>query len=191
MSNALHAALSVAVGLALAAACGLRVFVPLLALSLAARAELLPLAPGFEWIATDQAAVAFGSATVFEVAAYYLPWLDHLLDLAAAPAATLAGVVVAASVLTELPPFLRWTLAVVAGGGAAGVVQGATTVTRLKSTAFTAGFGNPVLATAELAGAVAASALAVVAPAATLAVLLLGGLLWARRWRRRGPTGQG
>ena len=174
--------------MALAAACGFRVFVPLLAVSLAARGGHLPLAPGFQWVGTDAAAIAFGTATALEIAAYYLPWLDHVLDVVAAPAATAAGVVAAASVFTDLPPFLRWALAVVAGGGAAGAVHGATSLTRLKSAAFTAGLANPVVATAELAGAVATSALALAAPAAALGLLalVLGGLVWARRRRSRG-----
>ena len=123
--------------------------------------------------ATVPGAPTIGTATAVEIAAYYVPWLDHVLDVVAAPAATAAGAVVAASLFTDLPPFLRWTLAVVAGGGAAGAVHGATSLTRLKSTAFTAGLGNPVVATAELAGAAATSALALAAPAAALALLAL------------------
>lgn len=186
-------ALSIAAGVALAAACGFRVFVPLLAVSLAARAGQLPLAPGFQWLGTDAAAIALGTATILEVAAYYVPWLDHLLDGIGAPVATAAGVAAAAAVFADLPPLLRWTLAVVAGGGAAGAVHGATSLGRLKSLAFTAGLANPVVATAELGGAIATSVLALALPVAALAFLLAGLLLlaWAARRRRRAGAGDG
>jgi uncharacterized protein DUF4126 len=170
-SGAPVALLAVALGLGLAAATGLRVFVPLLALSIGAAAGWVQLAPGFTWLGSTTALVTLASATVFEVLGYYLPWVDHLLDIVATPAAVLAGTLVMASVLPDLPPIVRAALALIAGGGAAGVVQGATVVARLKSTALTGGLGNPVLATAELAGAVLGSVLALLAPLLALALL--------------------
>lgn len=175
--------LAVAIGLGLAAATGLRVFVPLLAVSIGAATGHLHLAPGFEWIGSTPAIVTFASATVFEVLGYSIPWMDHLLDVVATPAAILAGSLAMASVLPDLPPFARVGLALIAGGGAAGVVQGATVVARLKSTALTGGLGNPLVAAAELVGAVAGSALALLAPllwlgllaALCVAAFLLGG----------------
>ena len=55
--------LSIGLGLGLAAACGFRVFVPLLAISLGALTGHIPLSPGFAWIGTVPAAIAFGTAT--------------------------------------------------------------------------------------------------------------------------------
>ncbi len=177
--------LSVAVGLGLAAACGFRVFVPLLALGLAARADVLALAPRFEWLGDDTALLALGVATVLELLAYYVPWLDNLLDTVASPAAVVAGVVVTASVTTGMDPFLRWTLAVIAGGGIAGAVQATTVGGRVVSSLVTGGLGNPVVATMELAGAAIMSLLALVAP--VVALILVGVLLLVvvRRRRRR------
>ena len=156
--------LSVALGIGLAAACGFRVFVPLLFVSIAAKAGKLTLVSSFQWMGSDAAMIAFGVATAIEIAAYYIPWLDNLLDTIATPAAVVAGAIISASVFTGMDPFLRWTLAIIAGGGAAGAVQTATVVTRAASTASTGGFGNFVVATGELILAVVASFLAVFVP---------------------------
>lgn len=171
--------LSVGVGIGLAAAAGFRVFVPLLVLSLAARAGWVPLSAGFEWLGSTAATVAFASATVLEVGAYYVPWLDNLLDTINAPTAVVAGMIATASVVTDLPPLLKWSIAIVGGGGAAGLVAGSTSLLRLKSTAFTGGLGNPVIATTELVGSVVTSVLAVLVPILVLLfVLLLVFVIW-------------
>jgi hypothetical protein len=179
-------ALSLCLGVGLSAACGFRVFVPLLIMSIASLTGHLTLAPGFAWIATYPALVAFSVATVTEIAAYFFPWVDHALDTIATPAAIVAGTLVTASVVTNMDPFLKWTLALVAGGGISGLVQGATVVTRGLSTATTGGIGNPVVATLELAGSVVTSILALLAPIAALAlitVLLAAGSRLLRRNR--------
>lgn len=165
--------LSVALGIALSAAAGFRVFVPLLALSIAAWTGWVELSPGFAWIGTITALVVFATATVLEILAYYIPWFDNLMDSIATPTAVIAGVVASASVITDLPPLVKWVVALIGGGGAAGVIQGASALLRLKSTAFTAGLANPLLATAELAGSVFTSVLALVAPFLALAVLFV------------------
>jgi len=183
------AVLGVLAGLALSAAVGFRVFVPLLLTGSAARLGYLDLTADMAWLASDPALVALATATVLEVAAYYVPWLDNLLDTVATPTAILAGVITWAAVAPELSPLLRWTLAVVAGGGAAGLVQSGTTFLRLHSSAFTAGLGNPVVASGELVGSVGLSVLAVLAPvlAGVLVVLLFAGLvgLYRRATSRR------
>jgi hypothetical protein len=83
----------------------------------------------------------------------------------ATPIAMAAGVTAMAAVTPDLPPLLRWTLAIVAGGGAAGLAQMGSAFLRLQSATFTAGLGNAVVATGELAGAVALSLLGLLAPA--------------------------
>ncbi|HEX5066724.1 MAG TPA: DUF4126 domain-containing protein, partial [Myxococcota bacterium] len=151
------------------------VFLPLLALGAAARADLVPLASGFQWLATTPALGALGVATALEIGAYYVPWLDHLLDVAATPAAVAAGALASASVLAELPPLLQWSVALVGGGTAAGIVQGATSLLRLGSTATTGGLGNPVVATFEWMTAALVAVLAIALP--VLALLLLGAIV--------------
>jgi len=140
------------------------VFVPLLIISIAARTGHLALASQFDWIGTTPALIAFGIATLLEVTAYYVPWLDNLLDMVATPAAVIAGIVVSASVIVDLEPFLKWTLAVIAGGGVAGVVQLLTMGTRHASAITTAGVANPVVSTVELGSSIFLSALSLFAP---------------------------
>lgn len=172
--------LALLTGIGLAAACGFRVFVPLLGIALAASTGHLELAEGFEWLASPVAVGAFATATALEVAAYYTPWLDNMLDAVAGPAAVVAGVIVMASVTGDMSPFLQWSLAVIAGGGFAAAVQGGTTLLRATSSATTGGLGNPVVSTGELASASAVTAGAVFAPALAVgvAVLLVIGIAW-------------
>lgn len=179
---------SIALGLGLAAAAGLRVFVPLFALGIAGRAGYVPLADGFEWLASPAALIVFGTATVVEVVAYHVPFLDHLLDVVATPSAVVAGVLASAAVLTELPPVVKWTVAVIAGGGAAGLVQSATVLARIGSTTFTGGLGNILLASLELFGATLTVVLAIALPLVTLllvAVLLVTAIVLLVRYTRR------
>ena len=166
--------LSLAVGIGLSAACGFRVFVPLLIMNLAAINGLMQLSPGFAWIGTHYATVAFATATIIEIFGYYIPVLDHLLDLLATPAAVVAGTVVTASAITDLSPFLKWTLSLIAGGGIAGLVQGGTAALRAGSLLTTAGLGNPVVATLELVAAIGMALLAIIVPIACLSLLVIG-----------------
>jgi hypothetical protein len=170
---AVDVALSIALGVGLAAAVGFRVFLPMLIMSAAAYTGHLTLSGGFSWLATPAALLMLSVAAVLEILAYYLPGVDNLLDAIATPAALVAGTVVSAAVMTDLPPLIKWTTAVIAGGGAAGLTQGLTSLLRAKSTLLTAGLGNPVLATGELAGALLVSLLALAAPLAALAVVAL------------------
>lgn len=183
--------LSVALGIALAAAAGLRVFVPLFALGVAARAGYVPLADGFEWLASTPALIVLGTATLVEIAAYYVPYLDHLLDVIASPSAVLAGIVATAAVLTDMPPVVKWTVAIIAGGGAAGLVQGASVAARIGSTATTGGLGNIVLSSLETFGAIGTVILAIALPLLALllvlAMLAIAVLMLLRLARRRRP----
>jgi Domain of unknown function (DUF4126) len=163
----------IAVGIGLSAACGFRVFVPLLVTNLATLTGHFHLAPGFEWIGSDYATIAFGTATLVEILAYYIPWLDHIMDLIASPAAIIAGMVVTASVVMNISPSLRWTLAIIAGGGAAAIVQGVTVALRTKSSVLTAGAGNVLASSAELAGSIMTTFLAIVVPVLCLILVSL------------------
>ncbi len=182
---------SLFVGLGLAAACGFRIFVPFLIMSIAAHSGYLELGGGFQWIATTPALVAFATATIFEISAYYIPWVDNLLDTLAAPSAVVAGTIVTASALTDIDPFLKWTLAAIGGGGIAGIVQAATTVIRHTSTLTTGGLANPLVSTVEAGGAVAFAILAIVLPVIAFALVVLLLVLLTRKllaWRSRRPA---
>lgn len=177
-------ALSIVLGVGLAAAVGLRVFLPMLLLSIAAFTHHLTLSSGFAWLGSAPALLMLTVATVLEILAYYIPGLDNLLDAIAAPAALIAGTVVSAAVMTDLPPLIKWTTAAIAGGGAAGLTHGVTALLRAKSTMLTGGLGNHVIASGELGGALVISLLALTYP--LLAVILVVSLLWlSLRWARR------
>lgn len=167
--------ISLCVGIGLAAACGFRVFVPLLVMSVMAQSGHLELTGNFTWIGTPYAGTAFAVATVLEILAYYIPVVDNVLDVISTPLAMVAGTVVTLSVLTGLPPFWTWSLALIAGGGVAGSTQTGTVALRGASSVTTAGFGNPLVSTGELIGAVGTSVLAIVLPvvAAVLVVIFL------------------
>ena len=156
--------LAISLGIGLSAACGFRVFVPLLVMSVASLSGHLTLAPGFQWIGTYPALITFSVATVVEIGGYYIPWVDHLLDTMATPAAIVAGTVITAAMVSNTSPMLKWTLAAIAGGGAAALVQGTTVLARGVSTATTGGLGNPFFATIELGGALFTSILALLVP---------------------------
>jgi hypothetical protein len=180
----LDLALSIALGVGLAAATGFRVFLPMLVVSVAAYTGHLPLSENFAWLGTPGALIMLGVAALVEILAYYIPGVDNLLDVLATPAAVVAGTLVSAAVITDLPPMLKWTTAIIAGGGVAGLTQGVTALLRAKSTVLTAGVGNPVIATAELGGSLLVSLLALAAPLIALLVVIV--FLWlAMRLIRR------
>lgn len=155
---------SIIIGLTLSSACGFRIFVPPLVISLAVIFGHLPVTSGFEWVGTYPALWAFAIATVVEISAYYIPVLDNLLDTLATPTALAVGTFVAAALFPDSDPLLQWTMAAIAGGGTAGILQAVTGITRLSSTALTIGLGNSVVATVESIGAFTLSVLALVAP---------------------------
>lgn len=164
---------SVLIGVGLSAACGFRIFVPLLILNLAVRYDYLSLAGGFEWMGSTPALIAFASATALEVGAYYIPLVDNVLDAAAAPTSVIAGVLTTASQVADMNPLVAWSVAIIAGGGAAGSVQGLTTVTRQLSTLATGGFGNPVFSTLEAGASMVMAVVAITLPLVATAILLL------------------
>ena len=171
MSN-LDLPMSIVLGVALAAATGFRIFLPMLVVSIAAYTGHLPLDDNFAWLATPSALITLTAATLAEILAYYVPAVDNLLDAVAGPTALVAGMVVSAAVMTNVPPLVKWTAAVIAGGGVAGLTQGLTTMLRAKSTILTAGTGNVVISTAELGGALLVSLLALAAPLLALGVVM-------------------
>jgi hypothetical protein len=186
--------LSVALGVALAAATGFRIFLPALIAGLAAHFGYLPLDENFAWLATPVALTMLGVAALVEIVAYYVPALDNLLDALGTPAALIAGTVLAAAVMTDLPPVLKWAAAIIAGGGIAGLTHGITAALRAQSTVFTAGIGNSAIATAELGGAAAIPVIAIAAPLIALALVAV--MIWIvvrllRRLRRRAPPPAG
>ena len=179
--------LSIALGIGLAASTGFRVFLPLFALSLSAHFGLWPINESFRWLASTPALVILGVAMMVEIGAYLVPFIDNLLDTLAVPLAGLAGLAgtaVMASTAADLSPEVTWTLAVIAGGGAAAAVKGVNAATRAASTATTAGLANPVVSVAETGMAAVMTVLSLFVPFLAVGVfLLLVFWLW-RKYRK-------
>lgn len=165
--------IAVAVGIGLAASCGFRVFVPMLVAAVAAKTGLLPLNESFQWLGSWTAIAALGTATIVEIAAYYIPFVDNLLDTLTTPLAIGAGTLLLTSVLPVDNEMLRWITGLIVGGGTAATVQGGTVLTRLASSKFTAGVGNPVVATGEHAAAFGSSILSLFIPMVIAAIVIL------------------
>lgn len=191
--------LAVLAGIGLAAACGFRIFLPLFVASLAIQTGMDGIS-GFKlgqllgedlrWLGTTPVTITFGAATVLEIAAYYIPWLDNALDTMATPVAVVAGALISFAFLPGVldDSHLKWVAAAIVGGGTAGGIQSGTVAIRGTSTATTGGLGNPLLSTFEAVAATIASLLAVFVPliAGVLGVLLLifmlRKLIAFRRW---------
>ncbi len=164
--------LATSVGISLAAAVGFRIFAPMLLVGIAAKTGHLHLADGFEWLGSDLAILMLGIAAITEITAYFFPFFDHILDTISAPVAMGAGTLLMASTLIEMEPWLRWAIALVAGGGTAGLIHTATSALRVGSTTTTGGLANPVFATMEVGGATALTILAIILPLAALMVVV-------------------
>jgi hypothetical protein len=185
-------AVAILTGIGLSAACGFRIFLPLLALNLASMLGYIGLAPGFEWIAGFPVTIAFSLATILEIVAYYVPWLDNIMDTIASPVSVIAGTIATASLITDMPPSLKWTISIIAGGGIAGLLQGATVALRAKSSLFTGGFGNFAVASLELVASAIVSILSILIPIAAFILTLLlvtYGIILARKvyLRKKSP----
>lgn len=110
--------------------------------------------------------------------------MDNLLDTVSTPAAVVAGSVAAAAMIGDMSPFLKWAIAIIAGGGAAAVVQAGAATLRGASSVTTGGVANAAVATGELAGAVATSWLAIAVPVAGAVLVAVLVILIVRRLRR-------
>ncbi len=168
--------ISICLGVGLAASVGFRVFLPLFALSLAAYFDVWPLNESWEWIGSTTALITLGVATLVEIFAYFIPYIDNLLDSIAVPLAALAGTAVMMSTVADLSPVITWSLAIIAGGGTAAAIAGTSSTTRLASTATTGGLGNPIVSTIETVTATVMSVISIFLP--ILAIILVAIILF-------------
>jgi len=165
--------IAIAIGFGLSASCGFRVFVPMLVASIAAKMGIFPVSDGFQWLAGWSAIICFGTATVVEILAYYIPFIDNMLDTITTPLAIGGGTLLMTSVLPIDNDFLKWASGFIVGGGAAATVQSGSVITRIASSKLTAGTGNAVVATGEHAAALGTSVLALFIPLLIASVLVL------------------
>lgn len=167
---------SILLGIGLAASVGFRIFVPLFALSIASYYQIIPLNESWQWVGSTPAIVTLGVATVVEILAYLIPWLDNLLDTIAVPLAAIAGTAVMVSTVSDLSPVITWALAIIAGGGTAAAIKGSAGAARLTSTATTGGVANPIVSTVETGASIIMSVLSIFIP--LLAIVLVIIILW-------------
>jgi len=164
--------ISICLGIGLAASAGFRVFVPLFILSLASHLKWIPINDSWQWLGEMPALIALGMAMVFEILAYYIPFVDNLLDTIAIPLASIAGTAVMASTLVDLSPLFTWGLAIIAGGGTAAAINSATAATRITSSATTGGIGNSVITTIETGTATVMSFVSIFIPIIAFVLVL-------------------
>lgn len=180
---------SLALGIGLAACAGLRAWLPLLLLGGLARWGVVDLSPSFEFVSSTRALILFGVATVVEIAGDKIPAVDHALDALSTVLRPAAGSLLAASVLWQVSdPVTAMALGIAVGAPSALVPHAAKSTLRVVSTTFTGGLANPVLSFVEDAAAFVLFALTVVLPVLVAALVVLTGLLVARRLLRRSPS---
>lgn len=170
---------AIAMGIALSATAGFRVFVPMLAGALAAKFGIINTPADMEWLGSWTAIIVFATAAIAEIGAYYIPFIDNVLDTIAAPLSVAAGTVLASSILpiADQEPWVRWGVALLAGGAGAGTIQLGTGLLRLFSSKATVGTGNAVVSTGENALAVSGAILSFFIPV-VMAVLFIGLVVW-------------
>lgn len=164
MTEFLPFLISLLVGIGLAAATGFRVFLPIFFLSLGSYLGWIPLDQSYAWIGGLPAVIATGLATVVEILAYYIPFIDNILDSITVPLATIAGSLLFASQFTEVSNWIQWSLAIIAGGGTAATISSVFAGTRAASSGTTAGVANPAISTIETIGSTIMSILAIFLP---------------------------
>ena len=155
--------MALCLGIGLSAACGFRVFIPPLALSIAAHGGAIQLSSDWQWVGTYPALITLGIAATVEVLAYFIPWVSNLLDSIEIALAPIAGMFVTASSLSiagEFNPVVVWTVSAIAGGATAETVEVATSLTRLVASGATAGMGGPVVSIMEMISSIVMSILA-------------------------------
>lgn len=180
--------ISIFLGVGLSASVGFRVFLPLFALSLAAYFGVWELNESWQWIGSTAALVTLGVATLVEIFGYYIPYLDNLLDSIAVPLAAIAGTAVMVSTVADLSPEITWALAIIAGGGTAAAISGASGATRLTSTATTAGFANPVVSTVETGTSIIMSIFSIFLPVVAFILVLVIVYIIFRVYKKINPT---
>jgi hypothetical protein len=173
-------------GIGIAAASGLRAFLPLLALGLAQRFGVIELRSDSAWLAMNPVLVSLAVATVVELLADKIPIVDHALDVIATflrPAAAWLG---AFAILGGWPAPLRLLAATLLGGGAL-AIHALRAKLRLGSTSLTLGHANPLISIAEDAVAIGLLLAALFVPLILIPLVFLA--VRALMARSRAPRG--
>ncbi|MEA5593242.1 DUF4126 domain-containing protein [Rivularia sp. UHCC 0363] len=162
-------------GIGLSAACGFRVFIPPLALSIAAHGGMLQLSSDWQWLTTQNAIITLSIAATVEVLAYFIPWVSNFLDSIEIGLAPIVGMFITASTLSiagDFDPTFLWILTVIAGGATAETVELGTSISRLGASVTTAGMGGPIVGFVEAISSIVISILAIALPTLTMLLVI-------------------
>ncbi|MFL2954428.1 MAG: DUF4126 domain-containing protein [Candidatus Thalassarchaeaceae archaeon] len=174
--DVLQVLIAASTGLGLAAASGFRVFLPPFLMAVWLRLGFLDVnieGSEFEAFSSDVSILLLGVASLSEVLAYKIPWMDNMLDSLATPMAGIAGISVVAVSLEGADPSVQWALAIIAGGGASLSIQSATVAGRGLSSMFTLGLANPFFSLIEDIASLLLIFIALLAPLAALFASLI------------------
>jgi hypothetical protein len=177
-----------AAGIALAATAGMRAFLPLLVIGIAARLGRFEISEGYRWLSTDAALVVFGIAVVAETLADKIPIVDHALDTVQTVIKPAVGTMAAAAMFVQLPPFEATIVGLLVGGTVATAVHLAKAKLRIASSLTTGTLLNPVLSFVEDVVTTVIAAVAILAPLLALVfVALIGGFVFHQVHKRLRP----
>lgn len=173
--------LAICIGLALSAIVGFRIFTPLLITGIFVHLDWVTLSEGFSWIGSTPAIIAFAVATLFEIAVNYIPGLGSFMKMVSTPIAALAGILLTASFIGDMSPFLEWSIAIIGGGGVATASHA--TITAAKGVS-EAALMSPAVSAAEDATATIAPILIFIAPFLSIFFLIGIAFMIFRLYRR-------
>ena len=188
--DTLSIAISLFLGIGLAASVGFRVFLPLLILSTAGYYDIIPLNESWQWAGSLTAVITLAVATLVELFGYYIPWVDNMLDAIAVPLAAVAGTAVVMATVGDMDPLITWALAIIAGGGTAAAIKGNSAAVRLGSSTTTGGIANPLVTTVETGAATALSLVSIFVPILAIVLVLGIFILLIRFYKKLGKKRQ-
>lgn len=184
--------LAICIGLALSATVGFRIFTPLLITGIFERVDWITVSEGFSWLGSNPALVAFGAATVFEIAVNYIPAVGSIMKVIATPIAAIAGILLTASFIGDMNPLLEWSIAIIGGGGVAAASHAA--VTGVKGVSETALLSPAVAVVEDVTATTVPIAIFLVPVLAIVFVVLIPLLIFTlynkrkRRKKNRNPV---
>ena len=180
---------------ALAAAAGLRAWLPLLVAGVLTRLGVADLGSSFGWLASWPALGLLGGATLIEVVGDKIPVVDHVLDTIGTVIRPLAGALAAAAALVQVDdPMIALVIGLLVGAPVALAPHVAKSSVRAVSTTSTAGLANPVISFIEDVLSFVIAVLAFLAPVLVVLLLLVSARLiwrWLQRRRTAAPGGSG
>ncbi len=162
-----------AAGIALAATAGMRAFLPLLVIGIAAKLGRFEISEGYRWLASDAALVVFSIAVIAETLADKVPIVDHALDTVQTVIKPAVGTMAAAAMFVQLPPFEATVVGLLVGGTVATSVHLVKSKVRIASSLTTGTLLNPVLSFVEDVVATVVAAVAILAPLLALVFIAL------------------